>query len=321
MKKLIKGLLVAGVAFTSILGASPVEAKTESLSGQEFLSVGKHVLSDQSTYNQTISLLQAQNFSTDEAIIVDGVMINQYLHDGSDADTPVYSSSKVRFNSGDTGVTVNIATPQNILNVSKSTYINAAITSGVKNAHIEVASATPVTGEGALTGIYAILAKEGVLEQASAELAQEEIVLVDTVVNDSQINSDVANAMMADIKAEVAQVVQDGDIVNGDKITNIINETMNNYNINMTPAVQDQLSNFAQRFANTDVALDKDTLNQLGDLSNTLFEQGGELFSGVKSTLQDPEFQREAAGFFSKVFTAIGNFFKAVGEFLGGLFN
>lgn len=50
---------------------------------------------------------------------------------------------------------------------------------------------------------------------------------MDTVVNDSQINSDVANAMMADIKAEVAQVVQDGDIVNGGKITNIINETIN----------------------------------------------------------------------------------------------
>ena len=55
------------------------------------------------------------------------------------------------------GIDVDIVTPDNITQVSKESYINASITSGIKDADIKIASVEPVTGDGALTGIYEAL--------------------------------------------------------------------------------------------------------------------------------------------------------------------
>ena len=52
------------------------------------------------------------------------------------------------------GIKVEILTPENITSITQSQYTNAAITSGITDAEIKVASPTKVTGESALVGVY-----------------------------------------------------------------------------------------------------------------------------------------------------------------------
>lgn len=319
MKKLMKAALVGTLAMGLSLPVT-AGAKVTQLQGESFTTIGVNVTHDQQTYNNTINLLEAQGTPTENTMVVDGVVINKYLNDGSDINTTVYSSSHIKFNTQPTGVTVTIKTPQNILNVTHSTYINAAITSGIQDAHITVASDQPVTGEGALAGIYAIMEREGVLEQGVSQLAQEEMSIITETVS-TGTNAEQVNAVMSDVKAEIAQAVQNGDIVNGDKVTNIVNNTLNTYNITLPDWAVNRMVDFGTQFAQTDVALNEDTINQLKTLSDDLFEQGGELFAGVQSKLQDPDFQQEAKGFFGQMWQGIKTFFVGLGNFIGSLFS
>ena len=54
-----------------------------------------------------------------------------------------------------------IDTPDNITKVTSEQYQNAAITAGIKNAEIHIASVDQVTGEGALAGIYKAYEEKG----------------------------------------------------------------------------------------------------------------------------------------------------------------
>lgn len=323
MKNIKKAVL--GLATLLTLG-SPVgaSAKTSQLAGQEFVSLGVNVLYDTNTYANTINLLNANEVPNEHRVTVDGPTLNKYLHDGSDHNTQIWSSAKIEFHKTgqQTGVQVNVVTPQNIQLVRPETYRNAAITAGISNATITVASQNPVTGEGALGGIYAIMDAKGVLDQRSAELAQEEIGIINQAQQQDQIDPTVMNAVMSDVKGEVVQAVSNGDIVNGDQI---INNVVNNYGIQLTPELINSLVAFANSFSETDVASDKETVTQLSDLSNDLFTQGAGMLDGVSARINDiasnPEFQQQAKGILSRIWDAIVNFFRAIGNMFGSFFN
>lgn len=319
MKKIVKTVMVGAVA-AGVLLPTQAFAKIDELQGEAYTTIGVSVTNNQETYNNTINLLGAQDTEIDNIMVVDGVVINTYLGDGSDINTTVFSSAHISFNEDATGVTVEVKTPEAILDVTQATYINAAITSGIQDAHITIASAEPVTGEGALAGIYAIMEREGVLEQGVSQLAQEELAIITETVEDGT-NQEQINAVMSDVKAEIAQAVQNGDIINGDKIVTIVNNTLNTYNITLPDWAKDRIVQFGTEFAQTDVAANEDTLNQLKALSDDLFEQGGELFDGVKSKLQDPDFQQEAKGFLGQMLQGLQSFFSGLGNLLGGLFS
>ena len=74
----------------------------------------------------------------------------------------IHSSASIVPKKYKKGVDVEIKTPDNITRITKEQYINAAITSGIKNATIEIASVDEVSGEGALAGIYKGLEEEGI---------------------------------------------------------------------------------------------------------------------------------------------------------------
>lgn len=327
-KKLGLGLSVFGLLSGLV---TPVQA-VETLKGQEFATVGVTVTKDANMYQRTLQNLGASQVQNDHILVVDGDMINRYIHDGSNQGTNVYSSSKIKFNDQVTGVNVNIVTPQNIQRISRETYINAAITSGIKNADITVGSEVPVTGDGALVGIYALMDSKGVLNPQQASLAQSELGLVSQVVNDAKVNDGQMNAVMADVKAEVAQAVQNGTInnVQGDQVNNntvvnnIVNNTLNNYGLQLPDWAVQRLVDFGTQFAGTDIAKDGQVQQQLGALAEDVFAKGGDwmnqLSDKVKEKWDDPEFQENTKNMFTKVLDAIGSFFSAIGEWVGSLF-
>ncbi|MBW5904650.1 hypothetical protein KV47_11995 [Staphylococcus haemolyticus] len=128
----------------------------------------------------------------------------------------IYSSATIEHKKWGKGVDVKIDTPDNVTKVTSEQYQNAAITAGIKNAEIHIASVDQVTGEGALAGIYKAYEEKG------NDLNAEDIQNSNQEMNDlgriSEENkgkdgySDEAlNASIADIKEQLAYIKQNQD--------------------------------------------------------------------------------------------------------------
>lgn len=141
--------------------------------------------------------------------------VSNYIPNSSNL-SYIYSSATIEHKKWGKGVDVKIDTPDNITKVTSEQYQNAAITAGIKNAEIHIASVEPVTGEGALAGIYKAYEEKG------NDLNAEDIQNSNQEMNDlgriSEENkgkdgySDEAlNASIADIKEQLADIKQNQD--------------------------------------------------------------------------------------------------------------
>lgn len=240
---------------------------------------------DQTQAQQTLQLLGANAVDTNSILYVDGTIINQYLQDGSGPGTVVYSSALIQPMSEGYGVQVQIVTPQNITGVSATTYQNAAITAGARNAQIRIATVSPVTGEGALAGVYALLEQQGVaLNPQDVKVAQNEIKLVNNITNNTQvtITDTQVNQLIAEIKQEIINVNINNEETN---INNIVNNITNNYGIS-DEELQQELENFAQEFASTEAAQSEDTIDQL---EQSIQENWVDVLAGLEGAVSAEE--------------------------------
>ena len=224
-KKVITALATVGMAVTpmrTVFGVQQVQ--------QKLLSLGASLQGAQIT--QTRSLLGATDVPEANTIYVDGNTVNQYLSDGSNANTIVYSSAVIEPQAEGFGVQVQIVTPQNIKLVTPLSYQNAAITSGAKNVLIKIATVSPVTGEGALAGVYALLNKAGIkVSQQAIQVAEKEIKVVEQAKQQQQLTDIQINQIIADIKKEVTNHIVNNVTIDQTQSTIIVNNVLNKYNI------------------------------------------------------------------------------------------
>ena len=232
---------------------------------QKLLSLGGSLTPQQQEL--TKNLLGANGVNP---LMVTGDVINQYLHDGSNAGTTVYSSAYIEKQAAGYGVQVQIVTPQNITVVSPTTYQNAAITSGAKDVLIKIATVSPVTGEGALAGVYALLAQSGVkVDQNAVQAAEKEVKTVTVIKQENQLTDTQINQIISEIKKEVTtQIAQNNGTVNNQQAETIVNNvvnniTNNNTTINISDDAKKELAEVAEQFAKTDAAKDTETIKQL----------------------------------------------------------
>lgn len=307
MKKLFKSLLVAGMLFG---GLGTVNASTNTLTqvSDEYVTIGA-----QANYQETLNLLGANHIPKENQLLVDGNMIGKYLEDGTDNSSNVYSSAKISPQGKNEGVTVEVVTPKNILNVTPETYANAAITAGMSDVKITVASAQAVTGEGALTGIYAVQDALGKLNTYNVSIAQDELSLITNVSNGDAEKNALMNAAVAEIKAEIAQKKQNGEDLNEQEINQIVTTVTNNYNITLDGNQVNVATDVFGRFAESDIAKDEEFNKQLNTFSKALANKGSEFFEGLNTKMNDPEFQREANNFMEKAWNGFVNF---LGKFI-----
>lgn len=260
------GAPIAQPVFTlTTKGIQVVQAQTEKL-----VALGGSV--DEAQAQQTLQLLGASDVDLSSVLYVDGNIINKYLQDGSNADTIVYSSALIQAMDPGYGVQVQIVTPQNITSVSATTYQNAAITAGATNAQIKIATVSPVTGEGALAGVYALLEQQGVaVNPQDVQVAQNEISLISEITQNEtvEISDQQINQMISEIKQEIVSTNINAENSNVEvdnsqetNITNIVNNIINNYGIS-DESIQQELENFAEEFANTEAAQSEGTIDQL----------------------------------------------------------
>ena len=272
MKSLSKILvtLSAGVLLSSPLAGfvhsnKVAQAIEVSQSEKQSLAALGGSLDAQQT-QETLQLLGAGNLDQNSIKHIDGSIINQYLNDGSDASTVVFSSAFIQEMPEGYGVKVQIVTPQNILNVSQMTYQNAAITAGAKNAQIRVATVEPVTGEGALAGVYALLAESGVqINSQDVAAAQREINLVNELEKDTGLSNTKVNQALAQLKTRITNSIIAKEDLNEENINNIINEVIqeNNIDVEAHPEILEKLKEYANQYAVTDAASNEDTIKQL----------------------------------------------------------
>jgi uncharacterized protein YpuA (DUF1002 family) len=177
----------------------------------------------------------------------------------------------------------------NINWVTKDMYRNALATAGISNARVIVAAYKPVSGTGALAGIYkayeAITGK--VIDETLKEVAAEELV----VTGDLQgVLGDASPEFINELKAKLELTKGMTD----DEIRVLIVETAEEYDAELTNDQVEQILELIKKM--NALGVDPDTFIKLA-------KTGQDISDGAR-------------GFFESV----GNFFQGIGDFFSNLF-
>ncbi|MCR8998224.1 DUF1002 domain-containing protein, partial [Brevibacillus laterosporus] len=128
----------------------------------------------------------------------------------------IYSSATIEHKKWGKGVDVKIDTPDNITKVTSEQYQKAAITAGIKNSEIKIASVEPVTGEGALAGIYKAYEEKGNdLNNEDIQNSNQEMNDLGTISEENKgkdgYSDEALNASIANNKEQHADINQNQD--------------------------------------------------------------------------------------------------------------
>ncbi|MBO0473659.1 hypothetical protein IGL98_001053 [Enterococcus sp. DIV0840] len=145
-----------------------------------------------------------------------GKDLMSFIPDGGfTADWAVYSSVRMETQKKGSGISVDIATPKNITKITEAQYQNAALTAGISDAKLTVASAVPIDGSGALAGVYKIVEESGgIINRDRVGVAQDEMDVLSKITEENKDKdgySDKAlNAAQEQAKKELAAKTADG---------------------------------------------------------------------------------------------------------------
>lgn len=177
-------------------------------------------------------------------------------------------------------------TTKNIDWVTEDMYKAALTTAGITNAKVIVAAYTPVSGTGALTGIYkAYEAATGTtLDEAAKTTAVDEVVItgeLQDAVGDDAVN------IINSLKSEIAQTKGMSD----DEIRQLIQETATKYDTTLTDAQVEEILGLVNQF--NELNMDPDTFVKLLEASQktdgfmeqvqSFFQSIGDFFSSLTS--------------------------------------
>lgn len=143
----------------------------------------------------------------------------------------IHSSALIKPKRFTSGVDVEIETPENITCITREQYMNAAITSGIQDATIKIASVDQVTGEGALTGIYKAYATQGHrLNAQDIQNANQEMNHLARISENHQnkdgYSDEALNEAVAEMKAQIAEAKASHQQLNSTTINQIVNQTL-----------------------------------------------------------------------------------------------
>ena len=193
------------------------------------------------------------------------------------------------------GSGINVKTV-NLTWVTASMISNTLVTAGINDANVIAAAPFQVSGTGALTGILKGFEDSTgeKLDSEKKELANKELVTTGNLSNDPNIGKDKAAAVVNDVKT---QVIKD-KAETPSTVNNIINNVTNNYNINLTPQQEKELSDLMVDIGKQGYNYDemKNTLNNIGNNIQNVLESSGQAIkdSGFFQNLWD-----NIKGFFS----------------------
>lgn len=263
---------------------------------------------------ETEKLIGIENIDNVASVNVTGDELIQYLGSGSGNTSSLISSVLVAKENEGHGVVVDIKTPENITEITQEQYANAAITAGVADATIEVASIRPATGESALSGIYKAFDVNGEdLDQDRMAVAQDELETTNEIAQENEDKSDFDSSKLdqaiIDIKQSLSELKeQQGELATKEDIERIINEALANNHLNnvVTQEQIDRLTSLFENYQQTSAIDSQQVKDQLQNLSQQVQSKIGDLIDHAES---------------SGLLDRIGNFFRQIWEAITGLFS
>lgn len=250
MNKWIKFLCASIVLFGSL---TPAYA-------EDSAKVAVGASNDDAQVEELISTFALPGITKDSVIKIDGVKTNQYLSDGSNESTQIFSSTAVEFKNAGYGVQVTILTPDKITKVTQEMYQNAAIAAGAKNADIKIASIVPVTGEGALAGVYEIFASSGVkLDSVSIQNAESQIKLEQTLVETTTLQPTQISKLVTTLNLEIVKAVKGKNELSKEEVAKILDKILSDNGWDLQDAAKELVIEHGVNFSKTTVAKDPET--------------------------------------------------------------
>ncbi|WP_227493036.1 DUF1002 domain-containing protein [Bacillus paranthracis] len=256
------------------------------------------------------------NFKT---LTMDGKKMIELLGEG-DPSSNIYSSVVVQKTDKGDGVKVDIKTPKNITRITQDQYRNAALTAGLTDVNIEVASSVTATGEGALAGVYYAFKEEGVeLNQKDMKLAQDEVKMLGQINEQNKekkgFTDEQLNVAVADMKQQIAKLDEkQKEQLTKEQVEKIVDEKIKELKLEdtITGTQKDTIVNFMFNFKDSNIANSEEFVNQLGQYKDSVVKGAKETFGKIKGYMESEEGQgvlEAIKTFFVDVAHAIGNFF------------
>lgn len=223
---------------------------------------------------------------------VNGADLKKYLGYGTE-DYNMISSIVVKRLEKGSGIRVIIKTPGNINQITEAQYTNAAITAGLTDAEIYVASPKPVTGESALVGVYKSEELRGEnLDPERTKTAQDELKTVIDVSKENEDNPQFDSKKLDKAVIEVKQKLADykeenGKTASNDQITTYIidalknvdmDNVLSNNNINV-------LVNYFNSYQNTTAIDSKEVKDNLVKLAKDIGGKAGKFYEDNKDSI------------------------------------
>lgn len=259
----------------------------------------------------TAHLFDIDNMDNVAATPALGEDLVEYLGYGS-GDTASMISSVLVQKDNNSGVNVDILTPENITTITSQQYTNAAITAGVEDVYIEVAAIRPVTGESALTGVYKALDVNGEeLDQERMEVAQEELETTSDIVENENLGEEESNQLdgaIVEIKQKLSEIKDNTDqLATREEIERIINDALDRYNLRNVISIDNIniLINYFENYQQTSAIDSEQVREQLNQFANDLGNRLGDVWQEAEeSGLID-----RIVSFFRDIVQSIANLF------------
>lgn len=220
-------------------------------------------------------------------------------------DQILLSSVVIKRRADGRGISVRIATPDNITKVEPHQYMNAALTSGLKDAEIVIASPVEVTGESALVGLYKALEDAGVeVNKDAAALSTEEISVVGEINEGSKgFSSEELSLAIAEIK-EVLANKEDRESLSREEVERIVEDVLDRNGIILPEKDKKSLVSLMDKFKSLDIDWDS-IKGQIDNFKTDLKEK----LKGLYDLGSESGFFSKVADFFSRLFESIKSIF------------
>lgn len=223
---------------------------------------------------------------------VNGADLKKYLGYGTE-DYNMISSIVVKRLEKGSGIKISIKTPGNINQITEAQYTNAAITAGITDAEIFVASPKPVTGESALVGVYKSEELHGEnLDPERTKTAQDELKTVIEVAKENednpQFDSKKLDAAVIEVKQNLANYKEkNGETAPQDEIVTYVINALKN--VDMDKVLSDNninvLVNYFKSYQETSAIDSQEVRDNLFKLANEIGGKASKFYDDNKDSI------------------------------------
>ncbi|HDJ3742783.1 TPA: DUF1002 domain-containing protein [Staphylococcus aureus] len=311
-----KKVLASGLTISMLLVGTQVAHAEDNQIKKKTLTEGANL--DEQQEKQTRELLDVD--SDVKTYKIDSKDVQHYT--GKWYDT-IYSSTVIEPKSFRHGVDVEIVTPDNITNVTKEQYRNAAITAGIQDANIKVGAVVETLGYGALSGIYKAYEEEGnALNEQDIKNADDEMKQLSEISNNNNekgYSDEALNHSVAEMKEEIAKEKSNNNNLSEQDIQKIVDDKLKENGLNkvLSDNQINSVYNIMNNVSNSKI-INKDPKayeQQAKKLSNDIKDKAGGLIDKAKGLNTE-----ENRNLLQKIWDAIVNFVKWLISWITSLF-